>query len=280
MEGINRWRVCLAARGGLAAGCHGASRLLGGCEAGLRYPAHEAEYPPAYYAHPFTVIGDQTRRDGWGGGVWPEPTGRSPVPCIAMTTDRAGTVQIPLSGTRLTVLRERKQAMARSRPQRIVLPLAALALAVLLGGCVVYPAYPAHGYPPRTMAAPMSASAAAGTTAVGDVVAGLRMTPGRLRRSRRGARRPGPRGSPVRIALTLPRRARSHPRFSRRKLYLIGGATWRDAKTDPEPFAPLFIRCCQDVAGLIMPSEPPVFELWCAWPAGVFAADGPVMNGG
>jgi cytochrome c-type biogenesis protein CcmH/NrfG len=71
-----------------------------------------------------------------------------------MTTDRAGTVQIPSSGTRLTVLRERKQAMARSRPQRIVLPLAALALAVLLGGCVVYPAYPAHGYPPRYYGGP------------------------------------------------------------------------------------------------------------------------------
>jgi hypothetical protein len=65
-----------------------------------------------------------------------------------MATDQAGPVQVPSSGTRLTVLRERKQAMARSRPWRIVLPLAALVLAGLLGGCVVYPAYPAYGYPP------------------------------------------------------------------------------------------------------------------------------------
>src|SRR5690349_7807211 len=101
--------------------------LLGGCEAEPRYPTHEAEYPPAYYGHPFTVIGDQTRRDGWGGGAGPSLIGAARSACIAMTTDRAGTVQIPSSGTRLTVLRERKQAMARSRPQRIVLPLAALA---------------------------------------------------------------------------------------------------------------------------------------------------------
>jgi hypothetical protein len=37
----------------------------------------------------------------------------------------------------------------RFRPNltpRLMLPLAALGLAAMLGGCVVYPAYPAYGY--------------------------------------------------------------------------------------------------------------------------------------
>jgi|tagenome__1003787_1003787.scaffolds.fasta_scaffold19727552_2 hypothetical protein len=37
--------------------------------------------------------------------------------------------------------------MASSRSQRIALPLTALALAAMLGGCVVYPDYPAYRYP-------------------------------------------------------------------------------------------------------------------------------------
>jgi hypothetical protein len=45
------------------------------------------------------------------------------------------------------MLQEGKQRMARSWTRRAVLPLAALALAVTLGGCVVYPDYPTDRYP-------------------------------------------------------------------------------------------------------------------------------------
>jgi hypothetical protein len=72
--------VCpFGSRGGLKLAVMVPAGLLGGCAAGPRDPAHEAEYPPPYYGHPFTVIGDETRRDGWSGGVWPGADWRSPV---------------------------------------------------------------------------------------------------------------------------------------------------------------------------------------------------------
>jgi hypothetical protein len=58
-------------RGGLPLAAMVPIGLLDGCVAGPAYPAHEVQYPPAYYSHPYAVIGGETRRDGWGGGPWP-----------------------------------------------------------------------------------------------------------------------------------------------------------------------------------------------------------------
>jgi hypothetical protein len=64
-----------------------------------------------------------------------------------LTPDKIGMIRVPLSGIRPIGFQEGKQAMMRWHPRQVVLPLAALALAGLLGGCVVYPDYPAGRHP-------------------------------------------------------------------------------------------------------------------------------------